>query len=1242
MEVGAKESPSTGEKRPAGIAPNYVVHDYLFKFNTRDRGNAGDNTVFIDQITHKHMALFFHNEEKKEAFRQNDWGKYFDENLSQQADEISSAKTEFLSRIALIKGLLDDEKSSARSHMNMTPVKAIPESHPQKSAYPEQIFELKKQDDKYYFIPTAKGVKKAPVAEGIFAFVIVPDDPDRIYCGMQNGVDLKGKKYPRLCVEGHTSLTDNKPVLFAGGLLFKNDKLEFWNNGSGHYRPDAELRFTNFSSNVHGLLPENLFHDIRSMTEKEENDWKAYRKRAALDVSSDSDRSDSSDSDIEKRIIDEHRSRWRQSGLKGGNPIAAAKKTSSDKGLSHLLNPVWGVPGTLPAKGGLRGGNPETIMDSVGAAACAPIADSVPNNQDHDASLAASSLALGEQNSVEALSSQNVAKDVSHAFHASSSIPRRMQRRPGLKLNIPQPASKEKIASELGVKPIQASEISRILDDIQDATNSTFAVTGSVALNMYARKGNLTFHRTVNDLDLITENLPQFISDLAKNSAFDTSHVNSSEGNGWIIHTETNQIFDVLEAGSVFGYLTGIEMIDDTPVMPLQSLEENLKAQGSKEADLIFLNSLKKSRQMSDTPRILGEFKPIRQLLSTGCDTQSARDNARIAKGVFKEVREADERGNKSEEQENVGALSSQNAGQSLTADDAAQRLRAALGRKDLKEVLQQLARLQAATPADRAEILRPKDGKHLLQELSILIMNNDNFGKFAAILLPECLKALPELVDAGVMGASEAMKLLVPSAGPTAPPSVLACLAKVVAPYAFPKAAADQFLKTVHVLKSQMPAEEIGDLRDMLEKQKERIDVRIPDVRPEPKAGLTLPERLKSSDIVIGSREDTKAFKKRLEEAELLASPFMSKVRSILGLQQSGPTPLDSSASVGPAFSEESMRELTKLAEGQKDSEETEKRMKNAVITDPYANAAITARNANAPITDLYGFKPGERDAIRQLKKDRLQAESRQCLANVNAQNTTLYEQQEQRYKADKDERDARQTAATHARTAAFEAQRREGAAMLLGGINAISDNVVAIRSQRAAQKEAKPVRMLPQPPGPTPPSLASGPRQQIAAARPGSVAARRSAALTEIGTTIAVPGNTAVATRASKPFTPPDSYVDLEEGAVKIPFTLPARPNERFEATVPITPDTRAVFAHIPPRSDPPQLLQMGSEKRLAVLTEQHIGPRFVKAQFSDANGSGGKLEIAVKHNPGNPIKVKPPTESIIDIVPTKPALR
>jgi hypothetical protein len=55
-----------------------------------------------------------------------------------------------------------------------------------------------------------------------------------IFCRMMSGELLMHPTYR------HPAIAGGKPVLYAGEAYFDNGKLEWWSNGSGNYRPDAE------------------------------------------------------------------------------------------------------------------------------------------------------------------------------------------------------------------------------------------------------------------------------------------------------------------------------------------------------------------------------------------------------------------------------------------------------------------------------------------------------------------------------------------------------------------------------------------------------------------------------------------------------------------------------------------------------------------------------------------------------------------------------------------------------------------------------------------------------------------------------------------------------------------------------------------------------------------------------------------------------------------------------------------
>ncbi|MCP9270425.1 hypothetical protein M5U04_20720 [Xenorhabdus sp. XENO-1] len=93
--------------------------------------------------------------------------------------------------------------------------------------------------------------------------VSIPSDGHYLFV---NRVDEPGKiriAKPSSLVEGHTSMTQEGgkilDVWFAGELNIIDSKLENWTNGSGHYRPNANLYKTNLIPWVKRILPPRLF-----------------------------------------------------------------------------------------------------------------------------------------------------------------------------------------------------------------------------------------------------------------------------------------------------------------------------------------------------------------------------------------------------------------------------------------------------------------------------------------------------------------------------------------------------------------------------------------------------------------------------------------------------------------------------------------------------------------------------------------------------------------------------------------------------------------------------------------------------------------------------------------------------------------------------------------------------------------------------------------------------------------------
>ncbi|MCI0152387.1 hypothetical protein KNO81_42090 [Paraburkholderia sediminicola] len=139
------------------------------------------------------------------------------------------------------------------ARQRMRPILVVPGSCRQAEALGPQAFELQRVDaDHYQLLRTNWVTPEVPPLHGEFIFVILADDPGRIYCG--------GKSLPRpFRIAGHTSLSARQDVLFAGELRFNAGRLLSWNNFSGHYLPDSALRYVNLIPAVRLQLPGHLF-----------------------------------------------------------------------------------------------------------------------------------------------------------------------------------------------------------------------------------------------------------------------------------------------------------------------------------------------------------------------------------------------------------------------------------------------------------------------------------------------------------------------------------------------------------------------------------------------------------------------------------------------------------------------------------------------------------------------------------------------------------------------------------------------------------------------------------------------------------------------------------------------------------------------------------------------------------------------------------------------------------------------
>ena len=60
-------------------------------------------------------------------------------------------------------------------------------------------------------------------------------------------------------IDGHTSITSGGAVYYAGELIFDENRLMYWTNLSGRYKPPTASFFTQLTLNVRRLLPPSLF-----------------------------------------------------------------------------------------------------------------------------------------------------------------------------------------------------------------------------------------------------------------------------------------------------------------------------------------------------------------------------------------------------------------------------------------------------------------------------------------------------------------------------------------------------------------------------------------------------------------------------------------------------------------------------------------------------------------------------------------------------------------------------------------------------------------------------------------------------------------------------------------------------------------------------------------------------------------------------------------------------------------------
>ncbi|ANY15126.1 C80 family cysteine peptidase [Bordetella pseudohinzii] len=154
----------------------------------------------------------------------------------------------------------------------------------QAPAEPDQVFQLEQAEDLTYRLrPRAGSALPAPAPDGAFLFVVPTDAPDCVLCGASRG-SRAALQDPQLGIDGHTSISQRKPVLYAGTFTLDAGRLQSWNNDSGHYLPPAALRQRNFSPRLWRLLPEERFIDFQKLNINEQSLLQAERGYETLGV----------------------------------------------------------------------------------------------------------------------------------------------------------------------------------------------------------------------------------------------------------------------------------------------------------------------------------------------------------------------------------------------------------------------------------------------------------------------------------------------------------------------------------------------------------------------------------------------------------------------------------------------------------------------------------------------------------------------------------------------------------------------------------------------------------------------------------------------------------------------------------------------------------------------------------------------------------------------------------------------
>ncbi|UYM17970.1 hypothetical protein [Endozoicomonas euniceicola] len=147
-------------------------------------------------------------------------------------------------------------------HSTIQELKSNPHANYQKPGTKHSIFLLEKNGEQYYLLPSpmfeARDVAVPRLHDGRLLYAILAMFPQQVMVAP----DVYHERYYLdMCVEGHSSITMEQNVFYAGEMSFHRRRLMKWNNSSGHYKPQGQLRYSQLTPNVRRLLPGQSFTD---------------------------------------------------------------------------------------------------------------------------------------------------------------------------------------------------------------------------------------------------------------------------------------------------------------------------------------------------------------------------------------------------------------------------------------------------------------------------------------------------------------------------------------------------------------------------------------------------------------------------------------------------------------------------------------------------------------------------------------------------------------------------------------------------------------------------------------------------------------------------------------------------------------------------------------------------------------------------------------------------------------------